>query len=687
MTIPVAIRKLILVLLILISVDTNAQNSKAEILWDHYGIPHIYAKSTAAMYYALGWAQMHNHADLLLRLYGEARAKGSEYWGEDHVALDKKMLLFNIPDRAKKMYDHQDPEFKSYYDAFVNGINAFAKAYPRSIAKEYSQVLPVTVYDVTAHMIRVPFLEFLAARDIATGYQMIDGGSNSIAIAPSRSASGNALLLANPHTPWSDLFTWFESDLNAPGLHAYGAALVGMPSLGIGFNENLGWTHTNNTIDASDIYELTIKDGGYVMDSVVVPFEKKSVFFKVRMKDGSLQEREIVIKSSKHGPIISEDDKKAYSIRIAGIDNRFLFMQYHKMVQAKKLTEFEEAVKMLQQPFFNIVYADRDGNIMYLFNGNVPKRSEGNWGFWRGSINGTQSKYIWKDIHSYEDLPKLINPSTGFVQNANDPPWTCTFPMMLDPAKFPAYMSPRSTDFRPQRALKMLSSDSSVSFDELVAFKMNTTVETANRFLDDLLHAVDQYPDSIAVKAAAILKNWDRCTDSGSRGAILYMYWFGKLKPAMISRPWTVQDPLATPTGLKDPKNAVALLTEAAKDVQNKFGNMDLAWGQVNRFRMGKGIDLAGNGGEGVAGVYRVIRFVDDGNNKAKAIFGDSYVSVIEFGKKIKAQGLLSYGNASQEGNKHKGDQLFLLSQKRLRPVLFYREDVLKNVEAREILN
>ena len=107
-----------------------------------------------------------------------------------------------------------------------------------------------------------------------------------------------------------------------------------------------------------------------------------------------------------------------------------------------------------------------------------------------------------------------------------------------------------------------------------------------------------------------------------------------------------MQDPLATPARLKDPKNAVALLSEVANDVQNKYGNMDIAWGQVNRFRIGKGIDLAANGGEGAAGVYRVMRFVDDGNNKAKAIFGYSYVSVIEFGKKIKAQVLLCYGNA-----------------------------------------
>jgi len=75
---------------------------KTEILWDTYGVPHVYARNTEAMYYAFGWAQMHNHANLLLKLYGQARGRGAEYWGEAFRESDQQVHLFNLPELAKK---------------------------------------------------------------------------------------------------------------------------------------------------------------------------------------------------------------------------------------------------------------------------------------------------------------------------------------------------------------------------------------------------------------------------------------------------------------------------------------------------------------------------------------------------------------------------------------------------------
>ncbi|RZM23975.1 MAG: hypothetical protein EOO88_24400, partial [Pedobacter sp.] len=90
-----------------------------------------------------------------------------------------------------------------------------------------------------------------------------------------------------------------------------------------------------------------------------------------------------------------------------------------------------------------------NSNILYLFNGNVPVRTEGNWDFWNGKVDGTRSKYIWNQYHPYSDLPRLLNPATGFLQNANDPPWTSTFPARLKASAFPSYMAPKEMPFRP----------------------------------------------------------------------------------------------------------------------------------------------------------------------------------------------------------------------------------------------
>jgi len=188
---------------------------------------------------------------------------------------------------------------------------------------------------------------------------------------------------------------------------------------------------------------------------------------------------------------------------------------------------------------FNVIYADDKGNIFYLFAGNIPVRAEGNWQFWHGMVNGSDSKYIWHKTLPYTALPKLLNPATGFIQNANDPPWTCTYRPVLQPERFPGYLSPQGMALRPQRAVNMIKNDSLVTPSGLAAYKLNTGMEAADRFLPDLLAAVNRFPDTMAIKAVAVLRSWDRATNLDSRGAVLFTRWFDKITPEMFLRQWT----------------------------------------------------------------------------------------------------------------------------------------------------
>jgi acyl-homoserine-lactone acylase len=664
----------------------QAQKDKTEILWDTYGVPHVFGQDIPGMYYGFGWAQMHNHANLLLSLYGQARGRAAEYWGQNYLASDKQVLLFNIPELGGRAYSEQNPEFRRYLDAFVKGVNAYAAAHPEAIGQEFRQVLPVTGTDVMAHCIRVLFLRFVGLWDIGNSARLTAPGSNSFAIAPSRSVSKHAMLVANPHLPWGDLYTFFEAHLQAPGFNAYGAAFVGIPVLNIAFNDHLGWTHTVNTIDASDRYELSLQDSGYILDGARQPFKTRSVVMKVRQADGTLQEQTAVFAYSIHGPVVGFNKNKAYAIRIAGMENPNILYQWHEMGKARDWKQFETALKLMQLPMFNVIYADAAGNILYLFDGNVPNRSEGDWKFWHATVDGTNSKYIWTQTLPYDSLPKVFDPGSGFIQNANDPPWNCTYPAVLDPKKFPAYMSPLFMDFRPQRAIHMIRNDSAISFDKLIGYKMNTEMEVADRFLPDLLNDVERYPDSDATKAAIVLQKWDRRTDSNSRGAVLFAAWYDKIKDSMFARLWDAADPLETPAGLNHPKAAVDLLSLAAKEVLKKYGSLDVPWGNVYRLRIDQ-LDLAASGGDGKYGIYRVLNYRKDNNDKYRASGGDTYVAVTEFGDKVSARVLLSYGNASQPGTRHACDQLSLLSQERLRPAWLTKEEIIKNLEEKEVLN
>lgn len=676
--------------------EKDSQN-QTEILWDKWGVPHVYAADEAEMYHAFGWAQMQSHANLILKLYAESRGMGSEIFGERYLESDRLFHLFNLTDSAQAQYERFTGDEKLFLDSFVRGLNDYAEANPEEIYEKFRKVLPVTAIDVLAHGKRVINLEFLSGRDIGQSFnelkeleKEITPGSNSYAIAPAKSESGKAMLVANPHLPWNDLYMFFEAHLNAPDFDVYGVTLVGMPVLNIAFNKNLGWTHTVNTIDASDRYVLTLEGDGYILDGEVRSFDEKSVVIKVLQDDSSIVDKEIKLKYSQHGPIIFEHGDKAYALRIAGLDNDSYFYQYHKMGKSDNFDEFEDALKMMQIPMFNVVYADKAGNIMYLFNGNVPERSEGDWKFWNDKVDGTRSDLIWHSYHDYGDLPKLFNPETGFVQNANDAPWTATYPLMLNSEDYPAYMSPEPEElpasFRAQRAINLIKDDDSISFEELVDYKLDTGMEVAERFLDDLLAAVEQYPDPVAVEAAAVLRNWDGETNTDSKGAVLFARWIDKLGNDMYAVPWSIENPVTTPDGLKDPEKAVAILVEAADEIDIAYGSMDVAWGNVNRFRVGK-IEFPGNGGNHDYGVFRTMYFkAPKERNINYAFHGDTYVAVVEFGDNVRAKVLLSYGNSTQTGNRFMGDQLEMLSENQLRDAFLSKEVVLNNLAFKEEL-
>ncbi|HUX94204.1 MAG TPA: acylase [Bacteroidales bacterium] len=673
-------------LLILLISAAGCRTSEAgrdtEILWDNYGVPHIFAGNAEEMYYAFGKAQMSCHANLMLKLYAQARGKAASYFGRDYLESDKLINLFRIGEQSEKDYSKQDEEYRRYLDAFVKGINDYAAENAQSIPDDYKKVLPVTVYDVIAHTKRVICLEFLSMEDIGTVKRLTDPGSNAIAVSSRRSSSGNAMLITNPHLPWSDFFLWFEAHLSSEDFNIYGVALVGMPSITIAFSEFLGWAHTVNPIDASDRYELELKDDGYVLDNKTLPFEKRNVTIQILESDGSVKSDNFEFKYSLHGPVVGEKGNKAYAVRVAGIENANVFEQYHKMGKAKNLKEFESALRMLQNPMFNVVYADRDGSILYLFNGNVPVRKSGDFSFWRGTVSGKSSDLIWKEYHTYEELPKVINPPSGFVQNCNDPPWNCTWPAVLDPDDFPAYMAPRGMGLRPQRAVNLLKAHDKISFDNLVDIKLNTGMESADRFLDDLLSAAGRSTDPKVSDAAAILEKWDRKADSESRGAILFAEWWD-IKGNIIKTPWNPEQPVSTPNGIKDPEKAVQILAEAADNVSKKYGSPDVSIGDVFRLRM-NGYDFPSNGGPESYGILRAIYYTGDSDGKMRAVAGDTYFAVTEFGEKVRSLVLLGYGNATQPGNIHAGDQLEMMSEKKMRQAFFYKEDIEKNIEKRE---
>ncbi|MGK7943674.1 MAG: penicillin acylase family protein, partial [Microcystaceae cyanobacterium] len=491
-------------------IPTHSQ-TPSDILWDRWGVPHIYGKEQNSLFYGFGWSQAQSHANLLLKLYAQARGRAAEYWGgADALNSDRYVWTMGIPQRAEQWYGQQSPEMQGILTAFSQGINDYVKNNPQAIEPSLQAVLPITETDILAHWQRVIHFNF-----VTNPQQINNKGSNGWAIAPQKSKTGNSLLLANPHTPWSDLFQWYEAHLNAPNFNLYGSTLLGFPLLAIAFNDHLGWTVTVNTTDGADIYELNLQGEGYEWEGETKAFTTEIHKIKLKQSDGRFVTLEIPIKRSIHGVIIKQTKDKAYSLRVVGLDRPRGFDQLLKMSKAQNLSQFETALSDLQVPLFNIIYGDKEGNIAYINHAQIPQKSQGDWQMWQGIIQGNTSETLWTEYHPYEDLPRLVNPETGWVQNTNDPPWTSTFPPILNPDDYPAYFAPpnlgeASSVLRTQRSLKMLLDTQQFSLESIIQQKFSSHFEMADRLLDLLIPTAKALANPIGIEAAEVLEKWDR---------------------------------------------------------------------------------------------------------------------------------------------------------------------------------
>jgi acyl-homoserine-lactone acylase len=702
--------------------------SRGQISWDEFGIPHIYGADLLTVVRGYGYAQMEAHAELILQKVAEARGRSAEYFGagpdDAFITNDTQVATYGIPDRAAQWYQEGGLFQKLLIDSFVSGENQSAQDHLASIDPVFRQVLPIqgsdalAIFQFTIHFNFMPYQsnvpQLLAEwqngtlGDVEVLRSKVRKASNGWALAPSKSENGNPILMGNPHLAWGvnqpipgfGVYQWFEAQLvvgdpQKPFVNASGVSLVGAPFIGIGFNDYLGWTHTNNPIKNVDLYELQLAPNGYLFDGQVNPLDVKQTSFKVRQADSSFVVQPVTVLSSVHGPIVAQRGNKALALRVAGLNTSSVVSQYWEMMLSRHLWEFILANSQLQMPFFNVIYADRDGQIMYLFGGRQPRRSGGTYNDYTGILDGTKSQTLWTETLNWFELPRTINPPGGFVQNSNDPPWFASFPQTVFPDRYPSYIAANEMFFRPQHGASFLLSRPKFSTHEVLRGKESTHLTMADRVLPDLIAAAKASSDPTAAAAAKVLEQWDRKSDATSRGAVLFQQWYdlyvadpttpkdarwGNSYPAFRVE-FSPADPLTTPAGLQKPTQAVPSLIAAAKVVESQYGAIDVPWGDVNRVVLAAHspdfketiplTNLPGSGSDEPFGSIRKGYYYPlAGTKQYFGYGGDAYVQLVEFTRRgAKAEALLTYGNWSRPGAEHIADQAPHFEKKQLRPV------------------
>jgi acyl-homoserine-lactone acylase len=486
-----------------------------------------------------------------------------------------------------------------------------------------------------------------------------------------------------------------------PGrLDFYGSTLVGYPWLRAGFNDRLGYVQTNNAPDNADIFALPLdplRPDHYRFDGKSRPLVRVDVAVDVKKDDGTMATERRTYWHSHLGPIVHRDAATAFAYRSTALDAWRFFEGFWRLSHARSLKEYLKTMSMRLSPTSNYTYADADGNVLYLWNARIPRRVEDGTSYELDVPGGTK-KYVWKDLHPTRDLPQLLNPPGGFVQNANNPPWYVSLPQPLDPARYPSYFERGELALRPQLALDMLAAREKFSVEDLTRLKFETRLLLAERVKPELLVAIaaQRAPSEELLQARAVLEAWDNRASASSRGAVLFQRFWDQYR-AEVRQPyaekWDAARPAKTPRGIANTDAALKHLAEAVKWTQTTYGAADVAWGDVNRYRFGD-LDLPGEGASGQLGAFRVQQYdAPEGNDAAARVagwaavdrrlagFGDAWVLLVHFTRPVQAYSVLAYGQTTDRASPHSRNQIRIFAARSLRPAWYTDADVAAHTE------
>ena len=691
------------------------QSKLVNIVRDNWGIPHIYGKSDADAVFGLLYAQCEDDFKRVEMNYIEKLGRLSEVNGEKDLYND--LLIRMVIDSADAIKDyHESPMWlKKLLQAYADGINFYLYKHPNvkpALLNRFQPWYPllwtdgsigaIDIADVTTAEIRNFYSGADPGLTAAVEPKEVDplpGGSNGFAIAPSKTASGNAILYINPHVTF-----YFRPEVaveSEEGLHAYGAVTWGQFFVYQGFNEHCGWMHTSSYSDVADTYieKVSKKEDTlvYEYDQEFRPVGKKDITLKY-LDNGKLITKKITTYFTHHGPVMAKRNGSWISVKA---NNRSIIglIQSWKRTKAKNLSEYTKTMDLLANTSNNTVYADDKGNIAYWHGNFMPKRDPSiNWS---KPVDGSTSATEWNGLHSLDELIQVHNPATGWIQNCNSTPFTVSGSSSPKKEDFPAYMAPAGENFRGVNAAKILSSNDHYTIDKVIESGYDAHLAAFDVLLPALLKAYRDQASDPAYQALAapvkLLDEWNRNTSVSSVASTVAIEWAQKIWPVILrsNGPDDTADQVEKTKRFAanaSAKDLLPPLLSAINDLTKKFGTWEKPWGDINRYQR-----LTGNLNEKfddtkpsipdgfAASTWGCLpSFVSrtyPGTNLRYGYNGNSFICAIEFGKKIKAKSLLAGGESGDINSKHFGDQAEMYTNGQFKEVLFYKEDVLKHVE------
>jgi len=656
------------------SLTINSDGFSARIERDNWGVPHIYGKRDADVSFGLAYAHAQDDFKTIQDILLASRGKLASVYGKGAAVNDYYVHLMDIWNHVDSNYTSDVPDdVKALCDGYAAGINLFLQDHPERGRKK---IFPVNGKDLIAGFShRMPLMFGLDGvmkklskekrpqliglngnDEDAESFKMV--ASNVFAIAPHRSSDGYTRIWINSHQPWDGPVAWYEAHfISEEGWDFYGGLFPGSPIPLIGHNPYLGWSHTVNSPDLIDVYDLKINPGNkdqYWFEGSWQDMKVRKVPIKVKLFGPFSWTFKRTVKESIHGPVM-EFEHGTYALRISSIKNLKFLEEWYRMGKATNFGEFRKAMEIHALPMFNTGYADKDGNIFYVYNAKIPKRDDRY--NWHELLAGDEQANIWTNYVPFDSLPQVLNPADGFLQNCNSNPYLATGNPTDVSKPLPDWtgIETHQTN-RAMRALETFGEDSSITRKEFFKYKYDkkysshsTIAKVRDRFIQDI--AKENTPEF--QEALELIRNWNLSADSTNKAAAL----------SMIVLPNSFNEDNLKYDIVKIKKK----LRETIDFLINHFGRIDVPLGKALRLVRGE-TDLPLGGGPDL---LRAIYFKEK-EDKYVGTAGDCYFQAVEWGPngELNAWTIHQYGSATAiESSIHYDDQAKLFSKQEMKQV------------------
>ncbi len=548
--------------------EISALKEKVEILWDKYGIPHIFAQSAEDAYFAQGYVHSQHRLWQMETFRRLISGELAEIVGTGSLKSDKHYRIIGLHRIAKRcvkeMEENKEGVFYRLINAYISGVNHGIKKARKNPPIEFAalkidirdwkmedslKILSMiewglSYWNYPLEILREQIGQKLGPQKANLIIPMEEGifmkgikGSNGWVASPQKTKSGAALFANDPHLPLMLPAIWFIVHINCPEFNVVGSSFAGLPMVVIGHNEKIAWGCTNVHADTIDLFRLEINPENsyqYRFNGSWVDFDVIEEKITVNGQDDPVIQEVLI---SEFGPVVKyfEKDDKIYEIDLpdtlalrwsshnAKLESNIEgFIQVNK---AKNWKDFREGLSKITINPQNFIYADVMGNIGLQHGGRVPIR-----GYGKGNriTPGTSQEYNWKGLSDFKNLLSIYNPDLGFVYTAN---------LNEDIAPNGVLLAmDRSEPYRQFRIKNLLEAKNNLTIQDFMDMQWDYFTLEANEILPLMLKYLKKNSLSEEIlKIVSLLEGWDYfLTKDTVPGTIFKLWWENTMKVILI---------------------------------------------------------------------------------------------------------------------------------------------------------